>query len=65
MERAIAKLREYQLVDRSAWILEAIRAGQTIRAFRENDDGRWTIPYPAETEQQAPVAAPVAGGTDR
>jgi hypothetical protein len=25
--RAIAKLREYQLVDRTAWVLEAIRAG--------------------------------------
>ncbi|MBL8735372.1 MAG: kinase [Planctomycetes bacterium] len=44
---------------------EAIRAGQTIRAFRENDDARWTIPYPAETGPEAPVAAPVAGGTDR
>ncbi|HEU4615547.1 MAG TPA: hypothetical protein VFS15_25810, partial [Kofleriaceae bacterium] len=32
--RAIAKLREYQLADRNAWVLEAIRAAVAARATR-------------------------------
>lgn len=32
--RAIAKLREYQLADRAAWVLEAIRAAVASRATR-------------------------------
>src|SRR5688572_12574810 len=32
--KAIAKLREYQLADRSAWVLEAIRAAVAAKATR-------------------------------
>ena len=32
---------------------EAARAGQSIRAFRENDPDRWTIPYPNDASEPA------------
>ncbi len=54
--RAIAKLREYQLADRTAWILEAIRAAVAARAteieLRGDANDVWLAwhgdPWPAE-----------------
>src|SRR5437899_2754893 len=54
--RAIAKLREYQLADRTAWILEAIRAavasGATQIELRGDANDIWLTwdgpPWPAE-----------------
>ena len=54
--KAIAKLREYQLVDRTAWILEAIRAAVAAGAERIDLQGdsndvwlSWSgAPWPAE-----------------